>query len=287
VSLAGLRRHFFRNARASGSSPDLGRHGAVRRRRGLQPGDDRLHLHGEAHEPHVHHGPEVIKTVTGEDVTMEDLGGAVSHAHPLGRVSLSRPRARRSASSRSGRSCPTCRPTTSRRRPTGPAGRSRPPGARARDDNPRRADQALRHGPGRAAGRRRRRVLRGGAALRPEHHRRVRAAERARGGRRGNQPKAIAGVLDIDASIKGARFVRFCDAFNIPLATFVDVPGFLPGTTQEYGGIILHGAKLLYAYCEATVPQAHGHHPEGLRRRLRRHELEERRRRLQRRVADR
>jgi acetyl-CoA carboxylase carboxyltransferase component len=71
----------------------------------------------------------------------------------------------------------------------------------------------------------------------------------------GNQPKALAGVLDIDASIKGARFVRFCDAFSIPLVTFVDVPGFLPGTTQEYGGIILHGAKLLYAYCEATVPK--------------------------------
>jgi propionyl-CoA carboxylase beta chain len=62
-------------------------------------------------------------------------------------------------------------------------------------------------------------------------------------------------VLDIKASLKGARFVRFCDAFNIPLITFVDVPGFLPGTEQEHGGIILHGAKLLYAYCEATVPK--------------------------------
>jgi propionyl-CoA carboxylase beta chain len=71
----------------------------------------------------------------------------------------------------------------------------------------------------------------------------------------GNQPKALAGVLDIDASIKAARFVRFCDAFGIPLVSFVDVPGFLPGTTQEYGGIILHGAKLLYAYAEATVPK--------------------------------
>ena len=71
----------------------------------------------------------------------------------------------------------------------------------------------------------------------------------------GNQPRALAGVLDIDASIKAARFVRFCDAFNIPLVSFVDVPGFLPGTTQEYGGIILHGAKLLYAYAEATVPK--------------------------------
>jgi acetyl-CoA carboxylase carboxyltransferase component len=71
----------------------------------------------------------------------------------------------------------------------------------------------------------------------------------------GNQPLARAGTLDIDASIKGARFVRFCDAFNIPLVTFVDVPGFLPGTQQEHGGIIRHGAKLLYAYCEATVPK--------------------------------
>jgi propionyl-CoA carboxylase beta chain len=71
----------------------------------------------------------------------------------------------------------------------------------------------------------------------------------------GNQPRALAGVLDIDSSVKGARFVRFCDAFNIPLLTFCDVPGFLPGTNQEWGGIINHGAKLLYAFTEATVPK--------------------------------
>jgi propionyl-CoA carboxylase beta chain len=71
----------------------------------------------------------------------------------------------------------------------------------------------------------------------------------------GNQPKVLAGTLDITSSTKGARFVRFCDAFNIPLLTFVDVPGFLPGTAQEYGGIIRNGAKLLYAYCEANVPK--------------------------------
>ena len=70
-----------------------------------------------------------------------------------------------------------------------------------------------------------------------------------------NQPAHLAGTLDIDASVKGARFVRFCDAFNIPLLTFEDVPGFLPGTAQEYGGIIRHGAKLLYAFAEATVPK--------------------------------
>jgi len=71
----------------------------------------------------------------------------------------------------------------------------------------------------------------------------------------GNQPQVLAGTLDIDASEKGARFVRTCDAFNIPLVTFVDVPGFLPGTDQEYGGIIRHGAKLLYSYCESSVPR--------------------------------
>jgi propionyl-CoA carboxylase beta chain len=71
----------------------------------------------------------------------------------------------------------------------------------------------------------------------------------------GNQPNQLAGVLDIDASAKAARFVRTCDAFNIPLLTFCDVPGFLPGTAQEWGGIIRHGAKLLYAFAEATVPK--------------------------------
>jgi acetyl-CoA carboxylase carboxyltransferase component len=71
----------------------------------------------------------------------------------------------------------------------------------------------------------------------------------------GNQPMVLAGVLDIESSEKAARFVRTCDAFNIPIVTFVDVPGFLPGVDQEYGGIIRHGAKLLYAYCESTVPR--------------------------------
>jgi propionyl-CoA carboxylase beta chain len=70
-----------------------------------------------------------------------------------------------------------------------------------------------------------------------------------------NQPMVLAGCLDIDSSIKAARFVRFCDCFNIPIVTFVDVPGFMPGTAQEYGGIIKHGAKLLFAYAEATVPK--------------------------------
>ena len=87
--------------------------------------------------------------------------------------------------------------------------------------------------------------------------------------------------------VKAARFVRFCDAFNIPLVTFVDVPGFLPGTAQEWGGIIRHGAKLLYAYCEATVPEDRRDHAQGVRRRVRRHELQAHPRGLQLRLADR
>ncbi|CAI7792129.1 unnamed protein product, partial [Closterium sp. NIES-53] len=86
----------------------------------------------------------------------------------------------------------------------------------------------------------------------PTHH------QRMDGGSVGvvaNQPMEQAGCIDIDASVKAARFVRFCDCFNIPLVTFVDVPGFMPGTKQEHGGIIRHGGKLLYAYAEATVPK--------------------------------
>ena len=83
-----------------------------------------------------------------------------------------------------------------------------------------------------------------------------------------NQPMVLAGVLDSDASRKAARFVRFCDAFGIPIVTFVDVPGFLPGTAQEYGGLIKHGAKLLFAYSRGDGAAGHRHHPQGLRRRL-------------------
>ena len=101
----------------------------------------------------------------------------------------------------------------------------------------------------------------------------------------GNQPMVLAGTLDIDASVKGARFVRFCDAFNIPLLTFVDVPGFLPGTDQEWGGIIRHGAKLLYL-SRGDGAQDDRHNQEGLRRSLRRHVLQAHRGGRQRRMAD-
>ena len=118
------------------------------------------------------------------------------------------------------------------------------------------AEQAVRHARRHPARRRRRRVLRG---ARRAGRGNILCGFAHLGGRSvgivAQQPAVLAGVLDIDASTKAARFVRFCDAFNIPLVTFVDVPGFLPGVAQEHGGIIRHGAKLLYAYCEATVPK--------------------------------
>jgi propionyl-CoA carboxylase beta chain len=83
-----------------------------------------------------------------------------------------------------------------------------------------------------------------------------------------NQPAFLAGVLDINSSVKAARFVRFCDAFNIPIITLVDVPGSLPGTNQEFGGIIKHGAKLLICFSEATVPKDHPYYKKSLWRRL-------------------
>ena len=101
-----------------------------------------------------------------------------------------------------------------------------------------------------------------------------------------NQPLVLAGCLDIKSSIKAARFVRFCDAFNIPVITFVDVPGFMPGTAQEYGGIIKHGAKLLYALRRVHGAQGHGDHAQGLRRRRRRDELQAPARRRQLRLAE-
>ena len=86
------------------------------------------------------------------------------------------------------------------------------------------------------------------------------------------QPAYMAGIIDIKASVKGARFVRFCDAFNIPLVSFVDVPGFMPGTQEEQGGIIRHGAKFIYRLRRVHRAQGHGYHPQGLRGRLYRDE---------------
>ena len=188
-----------------------------------------------------------------------DVRGARRRLDPRRRSRASptsRPPARRRCSRTRGTCSRSCRRTTSSRRPS----RSRPIRSTVRTPA---LDSIVPDNPNKpydirevvTARRRRRRLPRGAAALGGEHRLRLRPARRPPVGVVANNPRALAGTLDIDSSVKGARFVRVCDAFNVPLVTFVDVPGFLPGTAQEWGGIIRHGAKLLYAYCEATVPK--------------------------------
>ncbi len=200
-------------------------------------------------------GPDVIKTVTGEEVTFEELGGAMTHSAKSGVASsigeddedvLNRVRYLLSFL---------------------PSNNLEDPPAYATTDDPDRVDDGLTHlVPDRAQEPYDmheviRRVVDDGEFLEifPLWAMNIVVGFARLDGRTigivGNQPKVIAGTLDIDASEKASRFVRFCDAFNIPILTFVDVPGFLPGTEQEYGGIIRHGAKLLYAFAEATVPR--------------------------------
>src|SRR6185312_11713952 len=200
-------------------------------------------------------GPDVIKAVTHEEVSKEDLGGALTHnqtsgvAHFLAaddRQCLAMIRELLSFIPSNNLDDPPRRPCTD------PVDR-REPGLDAMV--PEASDQAYDM----------RAVIRGvadeGYFFEIQEHfapNLVIGFARLNGRSVGvvaNQPLHLAGVLDVNASVKGARFVRFCDAFNIPLVTFEDVPGFLPGTQQEWGGIIQHGAKLLYAFAEATVPK--------------------------------
>ncbi len=200
-------------------------------------------------------GPEVIKTVTGEEVGFEELGGAMSHATKSGVAHFVADD--EDACLEDARYLFSFLPsnnleTAPRVQPT---------------DDPLRMDEELDSVVPDAANKPYdirdviRYVVDDGEFLEVHEHYAqniVVGFSRLNGysvGVVGNQPKAMAGVLDIDASAKAARFVRYCDAFNIPILTLVDVPGFLPGTSQEWGGIIRHGAKLLYAYAEATVPK--------------------------------
>jgi propionyl-CoA carboxylase beta subunit len=200
-------------------------------------------------------GPDVIKTVTHEEVTKEDLGGALTHNARSGVAHFAADDDRH------------CLATIRALLAYLPSNNQEDPPRRATEDPPDREEPAL------------------DALIPPEPHRPydVKALIEAVVDERrflevhahyagnvvigfarlagrsvgivANQPAVLAGCLDIDASLKAARFVRFCDAFNVPLVTFEDVPGFLPGTAQEFGGIIKHGAKLLYAFAEATVPK--------------------------------
>jgi len=200
-------------------------------------------------------GPDVVRTVTGEDVTLEELGGAMTHATRSGVAHFTAP---------DDKAC-----LDEVRHLLGflpQSNREEPPRATVTDDPERRSPELIDIVPT--------------SPNKPYDMTAVIAAivddgelyeysplwarnlvcgfARIDGysvGIVANQPQVLAGVLDIDSSEKGARFVRTCDAFNIPIVTFVDVPGFLPGTDQEHGGIIRHGAKLLYAFCEATVPR--------------------------------
>ncbi|MGE0815037.1 MAG: acyl-CoA carboxylase subunit beta [Vicinamibacterales bacterium] len=200
-------------------------------------------------------GPDVIRTVTHEDVTKDDLGGAMTHNARSGVAHFAVGDDRE------------CIALVRELLGFMPSNNLDEPPRRPTEDPADRADAALDTlvppSPNQPYDMLDliRSVADDGAFLEVhEHYARNIVVGFARLGGRpvgivANQPAHLAGTLDIDASVKGARFVRFCDCFNIPLVTFEDVPGFLPGTVQEYGGIIRHGAKLLYAYAEATVPK--------------------------------
>src|SRR3989441_4749973 len=256
VSLAAYGGIFYRNVRASGVIPQISvvmgpcAGGAV-----YSPAmtDFIFMVRGTSHMFIT--GPDVVKAVTGEDVTQEELGGAMTHASKSGVASFVSEDER------------TCLEEVRYLLSFLPSNNLEDPPYVAPTDDPERPCPGLID-------------LIPDSPNKPYDMKKVVAevvddAEffevfpywgmniitgfaRLDGhvaGIVGNQPQVLAGCLDIDASEKAARFVRTCDAFNIPLVTFEDVPGFLPGTSQEWGGIIRHGAKLLYSYCEATVPK--------------------------------
>jgi len=256
VSLAGYAEIFWRNVQASGVIPQISlvvgpcAGGAV-----YSPAMTDFVFMVEGSSYMFITGPDVVKTVTGEEVSFEELGGATAHAVKSGVAHFVSPdeeaclddaRYLLSFLPQNNVDPPPYAP------PSDPVDREDAELDTLIPDNPNKPydmHEVIR------------RVVDDGEFLEVQD----RYAENivccfARLGGHpigvvGNQPKALAGVLDIDSSSKAARFVRTCDAFNIPLVTFVDVPGFLPGTDQEWGGIIRHGAKLLYAFSEATVPK--------------------------------
>ena len=200
-------------------------------------------------------GPDVVKTVTNEVVTQEELGGAITHTTKTSVADLALENdieallAARDFFDFLPLEQPRGRARAAQRRSVGP------PRGQPRHADPGLGQPALRHARGDPEGARRGRFLRDPAGPCRQHHLRLRPG-RGPHGRRRRQPADGAGRrARHQRSKKAARFVRFCDAFNIPILTFVDVPGFLPGTNQEHNGIIKHGAKLLFAYAEATVPK--------------------------------
>jgi propionyl-CoA carboxylase beta chain len=254
ASLGGYAEVFQRNVWPPAWCRRSADHGPVRRRRGVQPGDDRLHLHGQGQLVHVRHRPRGRED---RDARGGDRRGSRRRGHPHDRSGVADLAFENDVDALLMlRRFFNYLPLNNREK--APVRQRRPGGPRrhvARHAGAGQPEQALRHQGADRQGRGRRRLLRAAARLREEHRDRLRAHGRQTVGIVANQPLVLAGCLDIKSSIKAARFVRFCDAFNIPVITFVDVPGFMPGTSQEYGGIIKHGAKLLYAYAECTVPK--------------------------------
>lgn len=256
VSLGGYAEIFFRNVQASGVIPQISlvagpcAGGAV-----YSPAITDFIIMTEKISQMFITGPEIIKTVTGEDVTFEELGGAITHATKSGVAQLSALDEDEMVD------------LTKALLSYIPQNNLEDPPTYACTDDPHRLapelDDVIPESPNKpydmhdVIGA----VVDSGDffEIAPLFAQNILTGfARVDGSTIGivaNQPNVLAGVLDINSSIKAARFVRFCDAFNIPLLTFVDVPGFLPGTAQEFGGIIKHGAKLLYAFAEATVPK--------------------------------
>jgi propionyl-CoA carboxylase beta chain len=256
VGLGGYAEIFWRNVQASGVIPQISliagpcAGGAV-----YSPAITDFTIMVEGISQMFITGPEIIKTVTGEDVSFEELGGAMTHATKSGVNDLV-------AADED-----EMNEQTRRLLSFIPQNNLDDPPLVPTDDDPQRLvpelDELIPDAPNKPYD-----ILDAIVPmlddadffeLQPLFAPNIVTGFGRVGGRTvgivANQPNRLAGVLDIDASRKAARFVRFCDAFNIALVTFVDVPGFLPGTAQEYGGIIKHGAKLLYAFAEATVPK--------------------------------
>ncbi|MBE0650881.1 MAG: methylmalonyl-CoA carboxyltransferase [Bacteroidales bacterium] len=255
-SLAGYADIFYRNVRSSGVIPQISAilgpcaGGAV-----YSPAITDFILMVKETSYMFVTGPDVIKTVTHEEVTKEELGGAMTHNKKSGVAHFS--------ADDEEQALMTIRELMSFL----PLNNMEDPPRKTCTDDPNREDPNLDTiipiDPNKPYNMKEiiHSVIDNGHFLevQPHYAQNIIVGFARISGRSvgivANQPQVLAGVLDIDSSTKAARFVRFCDAFNIPLITFEDVPGFLPGTTQEFGGIIKHGAKLLYAFAEATVPK--------------------------------
>jgi propionyl-CoA carboxylase beta chain len=256
VSLAGYAEIFWRNVQASGVVPQISlvmgpcAGGAV-----YSPAITDFVFMVEGSSYMFITGPDVVKTVTGEEVSFEELGGAQAHATKSGVAHFVS--ADEQACLEDARYLISFLPQNNREQVPHTNGTD------PRDRQDAELDALIPDSPNKPYDMHDviRRIIDDGEFLEVQEHfaENIVCGFARLGGHAvgvvGNQPYALAGVLDIDASNKAARFVRTCDAFNVPLITFVDVPGFLPGTEQEWGGIIRHGAKLLYAFAEATVPK--------------------------------